>query len=121
MGMVKKTELLVKTKNEKGALAKVLNCLAEAGVNLLGFLCPPAGKTGTIHLLPEDVARAAAALRKAGYKVDRAKVSFITAEDKPGSGAKAISEISAKKMNIEYAYATSGKGAEFGMVVKTGR
>lgn len=121
MSGVKKTELLVKTKNEKGALAKVLNCLAEAGVNLLGFMCPPAGKTGTIHLLPEDVAKASAALKKAGYKVDRAKVSFITAQDEPGSGAKLISEVSAKKMNIEYAYATSGKGAEFGMVVKTAR
>ncbi len=121
MATTKRTELRVRTRNEKGALAAVLGCLADAGVNLLAFCCPPAGKTGTIHLLPGDVQKAGRALRDAGYKVDKAQVSFITTEDKAGAGAKSIKAISAKKVNIEYAYATSGKGKKFGMVVKTGR
>ena len=121
MATTKRTELLVKTQNVKGALATVLGCLADAGVNLLAFCCPPAGKTGTIHLLADDVQKASSALRNAGYKVDKATVSFITAVDKAGAGAKSIKAISAKKLNIEYAYATSGKSKQFGMVVKTGR
>ncbi len=121
MAATKKTELQVRSANEKGALAKVLKCLSTAEVNLLGFCCPPAGKIGTIHLLPEDAAKAARALQKAGYKVGKSTVLFIVASDKPGAGATGINAISAKKMNIEYAYATSGKGAKFGLVVKTGK
>lgn len=117
----KMTELQVKTKNEPGALAKVLGVVAEAGVNLLGFNCPPAGKVGTIYILPEDPAKASRALTKAGYKVARASVTYIESADKVGAGAEIVKKIAAKKINIDHAFATSGKAATFGLVVRTKR
>ncbi|AWB94722.1 amino acid-binding protein [Agromyces badenianii] len=63
-------ELLVTLENQPGEGARLGEALGDAGVNIEGLCAIMDGRTGTVHILVEDVAGARAALEGAGIPVE---------------------------------------------------
>ena len=62
-------DLAITLEDRPGEGAKLGEALGNAGVNIEGFCATMDGRTGTVHVLVDDVARAQAALEEAGITV----------------------------------------------------
>jgi hypothetical protein len=67
--------------DERGALARLARTLAEAKVNIDGFVA----NRGGVQVLTRDIAQAEKALRQAAYHFKSEAVREVTLEEKPGS------------------------------------
>ncbi|PWC03483.1 amino acid-binding protein [Agromyces badenianii] len=63
-------DLLVTLENQPGEGARLGEALGDAGINIEGLCAIMDGRTGTVHILVEDVAGARAALEGAGITVE---------------------------------------------------
>ena len=63
-------DLSIILEDRPGEGAKLGEALGKAGVNIEGFCAIMEGGKGTVHVLVDDVARATAALEKAGIAVE---------------------------------------------------
>jgi hypothetical protein len=66
--------------DERGALARLARTLAEAKVNITGFLA----NRGGVQVLTKDKAKAERALKEAAYHFKTVTVREATLDDKPG-------------------------------------
>ncbi len=88
-----------------GMLAKALNALSTAGINLEGH----AEMEGVVHVLTTDRGATRRALESAGFKVVREQqVVLVTVEDRPGSAAGIFRRIADAKVNIRFSYLATG-------------
>ena len=88
-----------------GALAKALEAIAKAGINVDGY----AAVGGTLHLLTQDAAATRRALEPAGFSVKKEEeVAAYTAADRPGVAANVFRHIADAGINVTRSYVGTG-------------
>lgn len=102
-----KTEFEISTGHLPGQLAELLERLAEAGVNVIGFCGRGDADRGYLLFVPDDPEKARAAL--AGHFTIKSErpVIAITAASGRGAGHKIAARLAKAKINIDHAYATT--------------
>ena len=96
------TDLAVTLPDDRpGMLAKAVNAVSSAGLNLEGH----AEMEGVVHVLITDADAARGALEAAGFRVVREQqVVLVPVEDRPGSAANIFRRIADAKVNIRFSY-----------------
>jgi len=96
------TDLAVTLPEDRpGMLAKAVNAVSNAGLNLEGH----AEMEGVVHVLTTDADAARTALEAAGFRVVREQqVVLVPVEDRPGSAANVFRRIADAKVNIRFSY-----------------
>jgi hypothetical protein len=102
----------VMVSNKAGQGAKVLDDLAQQGVNLLAFSGFPSGGKGQLDLVPEDSAALTRAARKLDLKLSKKKTGFLlVGKDRVGAMTKTLDKLAKAKINITAMDAiVAGKG-----------
>ncbi len=115
--MATRTELCLRLPNSPGALNRVCQVLADAGVNLVALTVESAG---TLRMVTDNPLRAAGALEEADYLVDQRDVLFVEVANGPGALADTARLLAGAGVNVEYVYATASEGqSTVGVVVGT--
>ena len=84
-----------------GMLAKAVNAVSTAGINIEGY----AEMDGVVHVLTTDLGATRGALEAAGFKVVKEReVVLVQVEDQPGSAAGIFRRIADAKVNIRFSY-----------------
>ena len=91
--------------NETGSLGKLVNVLAEAGVDMRAMSIADTQEFGIMRMIVKGNTKACAALREAGYLVNVCHVTAVEIPDEPGGLAKVVSILAGRGVNIEYTYA----------------
>ena len=96
------TDLAVTLPDDRpGMLAKALQALGAAGINLDGH----AEMSGVVHVLTQDLEATRKALEVAGFTVvGEQSVVLVTPQDRPGSAADIYRRIADAKVNIRFCY-----------------
>jgi hypothetical protein len=88
-----------------GMLAKALNCLSGAGINIDGY----SEMNGVVHVLTEDLPRTRECLSGAGFRiVQEQPVVLIPVADEPGAAARVFQRIAEAHINVRYTYLATG-------------
>jgi hypothetical protein len=100
------TDLAVTLPEDRpGMLAKAINAVSTAGINLEGH----AEMEGVVHVLTTDLGATRAALEAAGFKVVKEQqVVLVDVQDQPGSAARIFRRIADAKVNIRFSYLATG-------------
>jgi hypothetical protein len=100
------TDLAVTLPEDRpGMLAKAVNAVSGAGLNLDGY----AEMEGVVHVLIVDADAARTALQEAGFRIVREQqVVLVAVEDRPGSAARVFRRIADAKVNIRFSYLATG-------------
>ena len=107
----KKAELTIQCAHKPGELAKILETLTKAGVNVLAIAGYLQGDRASIMLVPDNAEKAGSALKKGKIAFAQNTVLVLTGSSGPGQGAKVARRLADAGVNLEYAYAsTSGSG-----------
>jgi hypothetical protein len=96
------TDLAVTLPEDRpGMLAKAVNAVSSAGINLEGH----AEMEGVVHVLTTDAGATRTALEAAGFRVVKEQqVVLVPVEDRPGSAASIFRRIANAKVNIRFSY-----------------
>ena len=96
------TDLAVTLPEDRpGMLAKAVNAVSTAGINIEGY----AEMDGVVHVLTTDLGATRGALEAAGFKVVKEReVVLVQVEDQPGSAAGIFRRIADAKVNIRFSY-----------------
>ena len=96
------TDLAVTLPEDRpGMLAKAVNAVSTAGINIEGY----AEMDGVVHVLTTDLGATRGALEAAGFKVVKEReVVLVQVEDQPGSAAGVFRRIADAKVNIRFSY-----------------
>jgi len=87
--------------NSAGEGAKVLDGLADQGVNLLAFSGFPSRGKGQLDLVPEKSGALTRAAKKLGLKLSQKKTGFLLAgKDRVGAMTKVVGKLAKAKINI---------------------
>jgi hypothetical protein len=96
------TDLAVTLRDDRpGMLAKALQALGAAGINLDGH----AEMSGVVHVLTQNLEATRTVLEFSGFTVvGEQQVVLVTPEDRPGSAAGIYRRIADAKVNIQFCY-----------------
>jgi hypothetical protein len=92
-------------KNEPGSMARVVNVIGEAGVNMRALSLSENSEMGILNLIVDNPSKAVAALHEAGEDAKLTEVIAAEIGDAPGALAKVVDVIAKANVNIEYMYA----------------
>lgn len=115
--MAKAKQLTVTLENQAGALALLANTLGKAKVNILAMYATTSGAEGHVHMIVDNSAKALKALGAAGLVCIEKDVLAVELPNKAGALAQYAAKLAAKNVNINSAYATSGKGGKKALLV----
>jgi hypothetical protein len=108
------TQLAVFLENRPGALARVCEALAKAGVNINALTVSDTVDHAVVRMIVSDPTKALMILGERGVLAIENDVLCIDAANEPGVLGKIADALSRAEVNIEYAYfaasATSPKG-----------
>ena len=105
------TDLRIVIPNQPGRAARLLEALAEAGINLDGICgdIRPGETWGFMHLLVEDADLAASIVESQGMEItSRHTVNLHDLENRPGAIAETLRSYREKEENVEVIYSISG-------------
>ncbi|HEY1327410.1 MAG TPA: ACT domain-containing protein [Casimicrobiaceae bacterium] len=107
----------VTVSNSAGQGARVLEDLANEGVNLLAFSGFPSGRKAQLDLVPEDSAQLKRAAKKLGLALSERKSGFLLhGDDRVGAMTAVLNSLAAAGINVTAMDAvTSGEG-RFGAI-----
>jgi hypothetical protein len=89
------------TADRPGELARVVQALSRAGVNIEGL----AEVEGVVHVLARDPNAARAALRSSGYTIDReVEVLVLPMTDRPGELSMIMQRLADASVNVRFVY-----------------
>jgi hypothetical protein len=89
------------TADRPGELARVVQALSRAGVNIEGI----AEIEGVVHVLARDPNAARSALRSGGYTIDReVEVLVLPMTDRPGELAMITQRLADASVNVRFVY-----------------
>ena len=108
--MVRTKQLYVALPHKVGQMAKVSTTLAEAGVNVLALSVVESTEMGTLRLVVNKPKEGAAALKAAGMTVSQMDVLMLAVPNTVGMLAEVCDRLAAKKINISFAYGSTGRG-----------
>ena len=98
-------DLTISLADRPGTLAKAVEAIAKAGINIEGGAGFPCGGEGIFHVLTKDAQATRRALESAGFKIGaEQQVVLIDVEDKPGTAAKLYRRIADANVNVNLTY-----------------
>jgi|SRR5690554_580716 hypothetical protein len=104
-------QISIFSENRPGRLAAIAGALRDAGINIFAFSIAEADGFGVVRALvdrPDDAYRT---LTDLGFRVSFTDVIGVKMRDEPGGLSDIASILGDAGINIEYAYAYSGKDA----------
>lgn len=101
-------QLSVYMENKPGNLAKVVNIISEAGVNIRAMSLADTSEFGLIRLIVSDIAKAKALLESFSL-VSVNNVLAVEMNDRSGALSEILNLFEKEDINIEYMYAFTGK------------
>ena len=101
-------QLAVFLENKPGTLAQVCGVLAARRINIVAFSISDAVDHGVIRLVVSDPVRAAHVLGEGGMMVVESDVAAVNLTNRSGALARVAAKLSKARVNIEYAYGTTG-------------
>lgn len=105
------TELLIVTKNELGALAKITTPLARNNINIECFSGYEWCTEAAFRLVTDNNRKAQELLKTQGYNVQENPVCLWKTDNVPGRLSSATTALAEANVNTFSAYATSATGA----------
>ena len=113
------TQLAVFLSNRPGALARVCEALAEAGVNIHALTISDTVDHSVVRMVVSDPTKALMLLGERGVLALENDVLMIDTVNEPGVLAKIADRLAKSEINIEYAYmATSAKNPKGLIIVR---
>jgi hypothetical protein len=112
-------EVVVFTRNEIGALARVIRILADMGINILSVVVHTEEDGTTIHLITSSQTFAKDALRKADFVVEERDMLIVELPHYPGFLCRVSEALARKGISIDELYATVPQDGRTGLVVFT--
>ena len=120
LSMETATQLAVFLSNRPGALARVCDALAEAGINIHALTVSDTVDHAVVRMVVSDSTKALMLLGERGVLALENDVLMIETANEPGVLAKIADRLAKAKINIEYAYmATSAKLPKGLIVLRT--
>lgn len=104
-------------KNSPGALAAVCDALAAAKINIYALSVADTVDHAVVRIVVSDPRKAMHLFEAHGTLVVASDVIMLENENRPGSLSKIARLLSAKKINIEYAYLASQPSSRRGLLV----
>lgn len=102
-------QISVFSENKPGRLAAIARALQEEKINILAFSIAEADGFGVVRALVDSPQRAYEKLTKMGFNVAFTDVIAVQMKDDPGGLYEIAKILGQGGINIEYAYAYSGK------------
>ena len=103
--------LSIALENHPGALAKLLDEIATANVNIHAIEAQAMGDFGGVRLQVADPRAVAALLRKKGYDVLEADVLEVSLPNQPGVLAKLAKQLADAEVNVVSLFGTTPVGS----------
>ena len=103
--------------NRPGTLARVCETLAEAKISILAISTSDTVDHSVVRLVVNEPDRALRIFEEYSALVVDDDVVLIEGDNRPGSLAKICTDLSAAKVNIEYAYCATAPSAKKGLLV----
>lgn len=101
-------QLSVFMENKPGTLALVCDVLASRKINILAFSISDAVDHGVVRMVVSDPVRAIHLLGEGGMMVVESDVLAVDLPNKSGVLTRMAAKLSKAKVNIEYAYGSTG-------------
>jgi hypothetical protein len=111
------TQLAVFLENRPGALARVCEALANAGINIHALTVADTVDHAVVRMIVSDPTKALMLLGECGVLAFENDVLFIDAPNQRGVFSKIADALSRVEVNIEYAYFASGANSSNGIIV----
>jgi hypothetical protein len=111
------TQLAVFLENRPGALARVCEALAKAGINIHALTVSDTVDHSVIRMIVSDPTKALMLLGECGVLAFENDVLCIDAVNERGVLGKIADALSRAEVNIEYAYFASGEASPKGMII----
>lgn len=108
-------QLSINAPNRPGQLARICESLAQNKVNITGL--HTTGADQRIRFMVNNPARAQKVLQKAGWRPRVEEAVVVNAVDRPGQLARVARKLAQRGVNINYAYATVGRGSNRAAIV----
>lgn len=110
MKIARTTQLIIHMPDKVGQLARVLDVVAKARVNVLNCDGYTYNGNACIILVTTNNAKVAKLLRKAHYEVSQEPVVMVTGTDAVGRGAELARKVAAARINLGGARAATAGG-----------
>jgi hypothetical protein len=104
-------QISVFSENKPGKLAAIARAFQEEKINILAFSIAEADGFGVVRALVNQPDKAHKKLTSLGYNVAFTDVIAVKMRDEPGGLFEIAKLLGDSKINMEYAYAYSGKEA----------
>ncbi len=108
--MLRAKQLSVNLPNERGQLARLTRCLADAKVNIVALSVLDCAEAGTVRLVVSKPDVAAAALKEAGMAFMTSDVLVAPLRNRVGVLADAAEKLAKARVNVDYVYGSTGTG-----------
>ena len=109
--MKKTKQLSVSLENKPGRLAHVCRCLADRKINIIALTVVETSEQGILRLVVDRPAEAAKMLKECPMTFTQSDVLLVELPNKVGVMAKLAEKLAAKRINVNYVYGSTGKGA----------
>lgn len=103
-------QLSVFLENKPGTLARVSGALAAQNINILALSISDAVDHGVLRMVVSHPVRATHVLGEGGMMVVENDVLALSLPNRPGALARLSRKLSKARVNIEYAYGSTGLG-----------
>jgi hypothetical protein len=110
-------QISVFLENRSGELADVVDVLARTGIDVKAVTLADMADFGILRVIVEDADKARAALKEAGFTVDKTRVIAVEVPDRPGGLADALRALRGRGINVEYMYSAARKNGERAIIV----
>jgi hypothetical protein len=117
LSMESATQLAVFLANRPGALARVCEALAKAGINIHALATSDTIDHSVVRMVVSDPTRALMLLGEAGVLALESEVLMLETENEPGVLARIAERLAEAKVNIEYAYLAGSPNAPKGLII----
>jgi hypothetical protein len=111
------TQLAVFLANRPGALARVCEALANAGINIYALATSDTVDHTVVRMVVSDPTKALMLLGEAGVLALETDVLTIETASQPGVLAKIAERLAEAEVNIEYTYLAAGRDADKGLII----
>ncbi|MCP1663060.1 MULTISPECIES: ACT domain-containing protein [unclassified Methanocalculus] len=104
-------QISVFSENKPGRLAAIAEALQKSNVNIFAFSIAEASSFGVVRALVDNPGTARSVLENLGFAVQFTDVIAVRMKDEPGGLHEVARILGDAGINIEYAYAYSGRDA----------
>ena len=111
------TQLAVFLANRPGALARVCEELARAGIDIYALATSDTVDHTVVRMVVSDPTKAPMLLGEAGVLALETDVLTIETASEPGVLAKIAERLAEADVNIEYTYLAAGREADKGLII----